>query len=77
MAGKMTVFASRRLQYAIDKLSKNALIDVLVHRAIEKIGVGASDEQIASVLQEWIAAPCHNRGDRGLSLAGSIRDSLG
>ena len=68
MAGKTTVICSRRLHYALDNLSKNTLIDILVDRAKLETGNDnsddATDEQIADVIQEWAAGVTAVRADR-------------
>jgi hypothetical protein len=72
MAGKASVFASRRLWFAIDRLSKNALIDLVVDRSRAQIGEDASDEQIADYLQPQINTVQRERGDRPLSLMATM-----
>lgn len=73
MAGKASVFASRRLWYAIDKMSKNALIDMVVDRVRAEIGEDASDEAIAEKVQEWLGPVARERGDRPVSLLGAMQ----
>jgi hypothetical protein len=54
MAGKAPVLASRQLHFAMDKLSKNFLIDLVVDRVRAEIGENADDETIARTVQAWI-----------------------
>lgn len=59
-----TVFCSRRLFYGMDKLSKNALIDILIDRAKAEIGENATDEQLADTIQQWITPVAQYRNDK-------------
>lgn len=73
MAGKASVFAGRRLHYAIDKLSKNALIDLVVDLAKLDIGEeGATEEALAAKITEWMGPISRARGDRPLDLNAQI-----
>lgn len=69
MAGKACILASRTLAFALDELSKNALIDLIVDRAQAQIGAEMSDEQLAREIQGWIDPVIRVRGDRPVSLA--------
>ena len=53
---KGTILAGRRLTYALDRLSKDALIDLIVDRARTEIGEDACDEDIADLVQMFVAA---------------------
>lgn len=64
MAGKATVFASPRLDYAMQQLSKNTLIDLMLDRVRAEIGADADDETIAAKVQEWLSPVCNHRGDK-------------
>ena len=69
MAGKATMIASRRLHYALDSLSKNALIDILTDRAIAQVGEDrATDEMLANTIQGWINPVQIVRNDRRIEL---------
>lgn len=70
MAGKGLVIAPRRLGYALDALSKNALIDLVADRAMAQIGAEMSDEQLAAEIQGWLSPVIRERGDRPVSLSG-------
>jgi hypothetical protein len=68
MAGKPTVLAGRRLSYAMDKLPKNALIDLIVDRARAEVGAAASDEVVATTIMGWLDPVFRERGDHPVSL---------
>jgi uncharacterized protein (UPF0210 family) len=69
MAGKGLAIASHRLGYALDKLSKNALIDIIADRATAEVGEDcATDEMLANTIQEWIEPVTRVRGDRRVEL---------
>lgn len=72
MAGKTAILASRPLHYALDKLSKNALIDLVVDRARAQIGEDADDEALADEIQRWINPVLTARQDRLVGLAGAM-----
>lgn len=72
MAGKSTVICSRRLHYAMDKLSKNFLIDLVIDGIIAEIGEGVSDEQIADALQSRLETISLHRKDRVVSLRSEL-----
>lgn len=74
MAGKASVLASSRLFYAMDKLSKNALIDLIVDRARAEIGEDADDESVAELIEGWIRPVANVRNDRSLSLRSAMAD---
>ncbi len=64
MAGRAPVLASRRLWFALDRLSKNTLIDILVDRARAEDGEEAKDADVARRIQRWLRPVCRLRGDR-------------
>ena len=64
MAGKACVLTSRRLFYAMDELSKNTLIDLVVDRVRAELGEEACDDAVASVIQDWLSPICNLRGGR-------------
>lgn len=68
MAGKPPYFASGAFTYALDCLSKNTLIDVLVDLVRAQIGEEASDYQVAAWLQPTINVIMHHRGDPRVDL---------
>lgn len=72
MAGKVCVLASRELAYALDKLSKNALIDLVVDRARAEIGEEEADDAVAELIQGWIGPVSRARGDRAVDLLAAI-----
>ncbi len=72
MAGKTCVFTSRRLYFALDTLSKNALIDLVVDRVRAELGESTSDEVIAEHIQDWLGPVIRERGDKPVSLAGRM-----
>jgi hypothetical protein len=69
MAGKACVLASRKLAIALDELSKNALIDLVVDRARAELGEDAEDDVVAALIEGWIIPTSHARGDRLVSLS--------
>ena len=73
MAGKATVIASRLLAGAIHAMSKNALLDILVDRAIQEAGEGASDDQLAAIIQSWAEPVLRVRSDPVPNIAGRMR----
>jgi hypothetical protein len=72
MAGKACVLTSRRLAYALDHLSKNALIELVADRARAQIGAEMPDEQLAAEIQEWLNPVVRERGDRPVNLIGCM-----
>lgn len=72
MAGKSMTMASRRLAYAVDKVSKNALADLVIDRIRIEIGDAATDEQIAATLAEWFGPVWRMRGDKPVSFVGEM-----
>lgn len=69
MAGKRRILTSPRLGYALDKLSKNALIDLVADLADLEFGEGeATDEQVAVIIQGWLGPILRVRKDRPVSL---------
>ncbi len=76
MDKRPTVLASRLLGYAIDHLSKNTLIDLVVDRARAQIGEEASDEALADEIQNWIRPVLAARGDKPISLDAIMKRRL-
>jgi hypothetical protein len=72
MAGKACVLTSRRLAYALDHLSKNALIELIVDRARAQIGLESSDEELATEINQWLAPVARERDDRPINLVALI-----
>src|SRR4051812_20890951 len=70
MAGKGYALTSNELGYAIDSVSKNALIEILVDRAYAEIGQGelASDEELADLITIWMRPVLNARNDRLIDL---------
>ena len=69
---KGTILAGRRLTYALDRLSKDALIDLIVDRARTEIGEDACDEDIADLVQMWANPVMRIREDRAVFLRGML-----
>ena len=70
MAGKGIAIASTRVAEALKHLSKDALIDLVYDRASLETGHAgdATDEDVAEVVQGWLAPVAWARGDRPISL---------
>jgi hypothetical protein len=73
---KPSVMASRRLFYALDQISKNTWIDVIVNHAKVRCllnprsgGVGPTDEDIADVIQAMLDSALAVRNDKPQSIA--------
>jgi hypothetical protein len=71
--GKPTVLASGALRYALESLSKNQLIDLIVDRVGAEIGEEASDLDVANKIQEWLTPVFALRNDRAVSLPTKMR----
>lgn len=72
MAGKASVYASRRLFYALDQLSKNTLIDLVIDRIRLDVGEDARDEVIARTIRDWLGPVARLRKDRAPDLVGAM-----
>lgn len=72
MAGEGTRMAGRRLAYALGRLGKDALIDLVIDRARVEIGDDASDEALADAIQGWIDPVLWARRDRPMSIRGTM-----
>lgn len=76
MAGKPSAYASRRLGYALDALSKNALIDIVIELAKQSRWHDYEDESddatIVCQIQQWLDPVAKARGDRPANLAGRL-----
>lgn len=68
MAGKATQIASPRIAYALDSMSKNALIDLVVDMSCGAIGEGSNDDAVAASIQPHVNAVCRVRKDKPVSL---------
>lgn len=68
MADKAPVSCSPPLDFAMDKASKNQLIDLIADLARGELGERASDEQVIDWLQSRLATVWQYRGDKGYSL---------
>lgn len=67
--GKQMAFASRRLAYALDCMSKNTALDILVDRAHQQLGIEtantpADEARVCDVIQSWATPVAAMRGDR-------------
>ncbi len=69
MAGKAMVFGGPALSLAMNNLTKQALADIVVDRATAELGEGATDSQIAALVQTWADPVLRARGDKPISLA--------
>jgi hypothetical protein len=58
---------------ALDGLSKNTLIDLVVDRVRAEIGEDASEDRVAEQIQEWLGPVAMARGDKPVSIAGRLR----
>jgi cupin superfamily acireductone dioxygenase involved in methionine salvage len=72
MTVKPITQGSGRVAYAIDRLSKNTLADIVLDRVHAEIGEGASDEQIMAHLQGWLETIARVRGDKAPDLVGLL-----
>lgn len=73
MAGQKPELCSRRLAYALDKLSKNTLIDIIADLAVMNVGEeGASDEELAGTIQAWVDPVLRVRSGRRIDLAAQM-----
>ncbi len=73
MAGKLPVFGSRALFYAMDQLSKNTLIDLVTDLARGEIGEGAIDEAVLAWVQRKIEPTHRAREQAPVDLLGRYR----
>lgn len=64
MAGKACVLASSELAFALDRMSKNTMIDLVVDRARAELGEDASDDEVADLLENWARPVFQARGDQ-------------
>jgi hypothetical protein len=73
MAGKACALVSPRLHFALDKLSKNALIDLVADQARLDIGQeDASDADVVRRIQQWLEPIIRARSDRKVNLADAM-----
>ncbi len=72
MAGKPVTRGTRHVAYAIDKLSKNALADIVLDRVAAEIGEDANDEAVLTHLQDWVNTISRLRGDRPVNLLAAL-----
>lgn len=73
MAGKPITRSICRVAYALDRLSKNTLADIILDRIAAEIGEDASDEQLLAHLQSWLDTVQRLRGDKRVNLTGLLR----
>lgn len=73
--GKPQVFASRRLAYALDAISKNTALDILADLAAKELGIDSAthtpeeERRIAEHISAWHVPVAHVRRDKVLGLA--------
>lgn len=72
MSGKCSAVSSTRVADALNRLSKNALIDLVYDRACLETGYAddAADEDVAKIIQGWLIPITSARGDRPIDLLG-------
>lgn len=68
MAGKAVTRGSARVAYALDRLSKNALIDVVLDLVQAEVGEDATDEQLLARIQSTVDTILRLRSDRPVNL---------
>lgn len=68
MAGKPITRGSPRVAYAIGRLSKNTLADIVLDRIGAEIGEDADDEAVLAHLQTWLDTVARLRGDKPVDL---------
>lgn len=73
MAGKPLVLVSRPMAYAVDVISKNTLAELVIDRIRIEIGEDASEESIASTLEQWLSPVCRERGDKVPPVSARLR----
>ena len=66
--GKQSALCSRPLAYALDKLTKNQLIDFAADMARRTLGESATDDEILAWLQDSMGPIWAVRGDKAASL---------
>ena len=64
MAGKLSVFACGRLVVAMEKITKNQLIDLVLDLALLDVGEDATDEALVAWVQQRMETVWRFRGDR-------------
>ena len=69
MNKKPLVFCSKPLGAAMQRLSKNQLIDLVVDLSRGELGEEADDKQVLAWVQAHIETVWQHRGDRPISLA--------
>lgn len=73
MAGKMIMLSdSKPLRYALDKISKNTALDMLLDLCHAEIGELASDLEIANWFTQVLDPVAHVRGDKPLNVAAEL-----
>jgi hypothetical protein len=73
MAGKLPVLATPAEAYALDQLSKNALIDILIDRVLLEVGDKLPrEDQVAAALQDWIRPVLRARDDKPVDLTAAL-----
>lgn len=75
MAAKPVVMGSRRLAYAVDALSKNAMADMLIDRACAELpnGEDSSEAEIVAKVQGWADTILRTRRDKPVNLSGKLK----
>lgn len=73
MAGKPITRGSGRVAYALDRLTKNTLADVVIDRVLAEVGEDATDEEILHVVQNWLRPVQALRGDRPVILLDELK----
>jgi hypothetical protein len=68
MAGKPLTTVDRWTGLALDCISKNAALEMLVDMVRGEIGIDATDEQVLARLQSTLETVARNRGDKPVNL---------
>lgn len=77
MQGKAPVIASQPVAYALDMMSKTALMDIIVQQATDELSTPAravTDEMIVALLQARVTKVLAARKDRAINLTAAIVD---
>ncbi len=70
MAGKPLATVGRAAAYALDQISKNTALDMLVDMVRGELGEDASDEAVLMRLQTMHEAACRMRQQKPMNLVG-------
>ncbi len=68
MAGKPMATVDRLTAAALDNISKNTLLDMLVDMTLREIGEDASPEQLLETIQRTLDTVARIRGDKPVNL---------